>query len=122
MNRQCRLIPIDCKNTPRILARTLLRDGKIETMMLIDSSKEAIIVSVAYCETANTVFVDGILAILDRENADIDDIKKLEQFACEIHTSDKTSFLSAICSEMASKQLFGNKTKDGLMIYQLTFC
>ncbi len=87
--------------------------------MLIDSSKEAIIVSPFDCETANTVFVDGILAILDREN---DDIKKLEQFACEIHTSDKTAFLSAICSEIASKQLFGNKTKDGLMIYQLTFC
>ena len=93
--------------------------------MLIDSSKEAIIVSPFDCETANTVFVDGILAILDRENADIDDIKKLEQFACEIHTSDKTSFLSAICSEIASKQLFGNKNKrwvDDISTHLLLIC
>lgn len=115
-----RLIPVDFRRYERILTRSLMFNGCIETMQLIVASEEGVAISAFDCETANTVFMDGILLLLDQEAVTPGHMAVIRDFLSR-HAMDK-DFMSCLCRKIDSIGLFGDikKGTGKLALYQLT--
>lgn len=97
------IVKIDTVSTPRVLTRTLLHSGRIHTMMLVELADGNLKISPFEFETANTVLIDGVTLLLNK-NATPTIIKKLEQHISMIPLDGH--FLHATCNAIATADLF----------------
>lgn len=114
------LLPVDLASTPRILARTLLHQGCISSLMLIDATGQEIRISHFDCETSNTIFLDATAMLLDGHHETFSwMIANLERYIAS-HLHDE-HFLKHLCREISSQGLFDTpeSNKGKLTLYRL---
>lgn len=96
----------DLKEIPRTLARHVLHAGEVRGLTLVDASGSNLSITPFDCETANTIFLDATILLLDANAASPEKLACLYQAANTIRPHDLTS-LNSILSHL---QLYHQNT------------
>lgn len=94
------------KENPRNLVRHVLHAGELHALTLIDASDSYLSITPFDCETANTVFLDATMLLLDANAASPEKLARLQSAANSIKPYDLAT-LNGLISHL---QLYCNQS------------
>ena len=118
MSNRTILDKVELSRNRKILTRTLLHNGRVDSLMLVDATHSGIRISPFEFETANTIFFDGIALLLRDDTAAVAAIASLERNILSAMPRSK-NFLTELCSTIEAAGLFAKETGE-TALYRLT--